>query len=74
LIAGATAVPFPFYQEQNQADKLKQVLIVRKLWLSITKKRNNAIAQGFEAEKKFYEDNNRQLQFANQFRCKMRLI
>jgi hypothetical protein len=23
LIAGATAVPFPFYQEQNQADKIK---------------------------------------------------
>jgi hypothetical protein len=45
LIAGATARAASLL-EQNQADKIKAGLIVRKLWLSITK-RNNAIAQGF---------------------------
>lgn len=66
LIAGATARAASRLLEQNQSDKIKAGFEREKALADYNSKRETAIAQGWEAEKKFYEDNNRQLQFANE--------
>ena len=66
LVAGATARAASRLLEQNQADKIKAGFEREKALATYNEGRKNAIAQGFDAEKKFYEENNRLLQFANE--------
>jgi hypothetical protein len=66
LIAGATARAASRLLEQNQTDKIKAGFEREKALADYNEKRKNAIAQGWEAEKQFYEENNRLLQFANE--------
>lgn len=66
LVAGATARAASRLLEQNQADKIKAGFEREKALATYNEGRKNAIAQGWEAEKKFYEENNRLLQFANE--------
>jgi hypothetical protein len=65
LIAGATARAASRLLEQNQSDKIKAGFEREKALAEYNAKRETAIAKGWEAEKAFYEDNNRMLQFAN---------
>jgi hypothetical protein len=66
LLAGATARAASRLLEQNQTDKIKAGFEREKALAEYNTGRDNAIAQGWQAEKQFYEDNNRQLQFANE--------
>jgi len=66
LIAGATARAASRLLEQNQTDKIKAGFEREKALADYNAKRETAIAKGWEAEKTFYEENNRLLQFANE--------
>jgi hypothetical protein len=66
LISGATARAASRLLEQNQTDKIKAGFEREKALADYNTKRQNAMSQGWEAEKAFYEDNNRLLQFANE--------
>lgn len=66
LISGATARAASRLLEQNQADKIKAGFEREKALADYNAKRENAIAKGWEAEKAFYEENNRLMQFANE--------
>jgi hypothetical protein len=66
LIAGATARAASRLLEQNQTDKIKAGFEREKALADYNEKRKNAIAGGWEAEKQFYEENNRLMQFANE--------
>jgi hypothetical protein len=54
----------PVYRNKT-ADKIEQVLIERKLVLSISNEKETMPSRCL-VEKKFYEDNNRQLQLVNE--------
>lgn len=66
LISGATARAASRLLEQNQTDKIKAGFEREKALADYNAKRENAISKGWEAEKAFYEENNRLMQFANE--------
>lgn len=65
LIAGATARAASRLLEQNQVDKIKAGFEREKALADYNAKRETAISKGWEAEKSFYEENNRLMEFAN---------
>jgi hypothetical protein len=66
LLSGATARAASVLLEKNQADKIQAGFAREKALAEYNAKRQTAIAKGWEAEKQFYEDNNRTMQFANE--------
>lgn len=66
LLSGATARAASRLLEQTQTDKIKAGFDREKALADYNEKRKEAMAKGWEAEKAFYEENNRILQFANE--------
>lgn len=66
LLSGATARAASRLLEENQSAKIQAGFDREKALADYNEKRSLAIARGWEAEKKFYEENNHLLQYANE--------
>lgn len=66
LLNGAKARAASRLLEANEADRIKSGFDREKALAEYNQKRQAAAAQGWEAEKKFFEENNQLLQFANE--------